>query len=123
MKRNFLLKCLLIGAVASVGAFAEMTVEKTNGSLTITSDISGTVIAKVMGPNGEVIVNKTYEGNSFSWTPSGPDGAYRYNVRVVPKVEKAIASANKATGAKSDYAGGSVEVRNAQMTTDTKEKE
>lgn len=83
MKKNIVLQCLLIGVVASVGAFANMTVDKSKGVLTITSDISGIVIAKIIGPNDEVVVNERYEGDSFSWTPSGMDGAYRYEVRVI----------------------------------------
>lgn len=104
MKNGILLKLLLIGVVSSVGALAEMTVDKSGGVLTITSDQSGTVTAKVIGPNDEVIVNEKYEGSSFSWTPSGTDGAYRYDVRV-----------------EGDYAGGSVEVRDGQMTTEEEE--
>ncbi len=100
MKKNILLKCLLMGVILSVGALAEMTVVKSNGVLTVTSDKSGTVTAKVIGPNDEVVANETYEGNSFSWTPSGVDGAYRYDVRV-----------------DGDYAGGSVEVRNGKIST------
>ena len=122
MKQNILLKCLLAGVVGSVGAFADMTVDKSNGMLTVTSDISGTVIAKVIGPNDEVVVNSKEEGNSFSWSPSGVDGAYRYDVRVVSATQK-IASTNETQtmteeplSAKSDYAGGSVEVKNGQIT-------
>jgi len=122
MKQNILLKCLLAGVVGSVGALADMTVDKSNGVLTVTSDISGTVIAKVIGPNDEVIVNEKREGNSFTWIPSGADGAYRYDVRVIPATQK-IASTNETqtmteepSSAKSDYAGGSVEVKNGQIT-------
>lgn len=118
MKQDILLKCLLVGVVGSVGAFADMTVDKSNGVLTVTSDISGTIIAKVIGPNDEVIVNEKREGNSFTWIPSGADGAYRYDVRVIPATQK-IASANniqvmteQTSGAKSDYAGGSIEIIN-----------
>ncbi len=123
MKRNLLGKMLLAGAIGSVGALADMVVDKSNGMLTVTSDISGTVIAKVIGPNDEVVVNETYEGNSFTWTPSGADGAYRYDVRVVPSAQKtsfdnnAIQAQIEGTPdtAKSDYAGGSVEVVDGQI--------
>ncbi len=134
MKRNNILaKLLVAGVVSSVSAFAIMTVDKSNGVLTVTSDISGTVIAKVIGPNDEVVVNEKYEGNSFTWSPSGVDGAYRYDVRVVPATQKitstntqainnAQAVAGKTSGAKSDYAGGSIEIRNAQMVSNQTEE-
>jgi len=99
MKRNILIKGLLVGAMFSVSALADMTVDKTGGVLTITSTSNGKVIAKVIGPNDEVIVNETYEGSSFTWSPSGVDGEYRYDVRV-----------------EGDYAGGSVEVHNGTIT-------
>jgi len=117
MKQNILLKCLLAGVIGSVGALADMTVDKSNGVLTVTSTMSGTVIAKVIGPNDEVVVDTKTQGNSFTWSPSGEDGAYRYDVRVVPAVKK-TASENAIqadSSAKSDYAGGSVEVRDGQM--------
>lgn len=129
MRRNVLMKCLLAGAVLSVGALADMTVDKSYGVLTITSSISGTVIAKVIGPNDEVVVNTKTQGNSFTWTPSGVDGAYRYDVRVIPVAPK-TASANavitmekKNSGAKSDYAGGSVEILNGSIVIDKPGKE
>ena len=84
-----------MGVVSSVGALADMSVDKSGGSLTVTSTLNGKVHAKVIGPNDEVVVDETYEGSSFSWSPSGEDGAYRYTVRV-----------------EGDYAGGSVEVQN-----------
>ena len=120
MKYNILIKFLLVGAVSSVGALADMIVDKSNGGLTITSDISGMVIAKIIGPNDEVVVNETYEGNSFSWTPSGSDGAYRYDVRVVPQTTKENSSNIEPTvqedsNIKSDYAGGIIEVVDGQM--------
>jgi hypothetical protein len=100
MKNSFLMKCLLIGVVSSVSALADMTVDKSNGILNISSDKSGMVVAKIIGPNNEVIINTTYEGNSFSWSPSAQDGAYRYDVRI-----------------QGDYAGGSLEVINGQIQT------
>lgn len=121
MKRNILVKCLLAGVLGSAGALADMTVVKSADGLTVTSDISGTVIAKVIGPNNEVVVNEKYEGSSFSWTASGADGAYRYDVRVVPSVQKNAsanegqAMTNQSSAAKSDYAGGSIEVFNGSI--------
>ena len=106
MKKNILLKFLLVGVVTSVSAFAEMTVDTSNAILTISSEQSGTVTAKVIGPNDEVIVDETYEGTSFSWTPSGSDGAYRYEVRV-----------------DGEYAGGSVEVKDGQLVTEENTEE
>ncbi len=111
MKLDKKIKSLLLAAiVAGVGtnAFAEITVDKTNGVLTITSDMDGTVIAKIIGPDDKVVVDESFRGSSFSWSPStGPDGAYRYDVRVSPRVQN--------QGNKSDYAGGSVEVINGQI--------
>ena len=104
MKKDILLKFLLVGVVSSVSALAEMTVNKSTGVLTVTSDKSGIVTAKVIGPNDEVLVNEKHEGSTFSWVPSGPDGAYRYDVRVA-----------------GDYAGGSVEVIDRQITTEEEE--
>jgi len=104
MKKNILFKFLLVGVVSSVGALADMAVDKSGGSLTVTSTLNGKVHAKVIGPNDEVVVDETYVGNSFSWSPSGEDGAYRYDVRV-----------------EGDYAGGSVEVTNGQIATSTEE--
>ena len=98
MKKNIVLKVLLIGVVSSVGALADMSVDKSGGSLTVTSTLNGKVHAKVIGPNNEVVLDETYEGNSFSWSPSGEDGVYRYDVRV-----------------EGDYAGGLVEVKNTQI--------
>ncbi len=131
MKNSLIAKYLLIAAVGSVGAVADMTVDKSNGVVTITSSISGTVIAKVIGPDDKVIVDRKYEGNSFSWTPSGADGAYRYDVRVTPHTEEVAAltistlsmlesseiksMAEKTSSTKSDYAGGSVEVKDGQI--------
>ena len=98
MKKKNLFKFLLMGVVSSVGALADMSVDKSGGSLTITSTLNGKVHAKVIGPDDEVVVDETYKGNSFSWSPSGVDGTYRYDVRV-----------------ESEYAGGLVEVKNMQI--------
>jgi hypothetical protein len=98
MKWNLVGKLLLMGAVTSGFVYAEMTVDKSNGTLNITSDTSGKVTAKIIAPNDEVIVDVTYDGSSFSWTPSGSDGAYRYDVIIA-----------------GDYAGGSVEVINNKI--------
>ncbi len=121
MKRNLLAKYLLIAAVGSVGAFADMIVDKLNGVLTITSSISGTVIAKVVGPNDKVIVERMYEGSSFTWTPSGADGAYRYDVHIVeakaPNTEENGGEEQSDGLGTSDYAGGSVEVVNGGLAT------
>ncbi len=114
MKRNIMIKYLLISAVGTIGAVADMTVDKSNGVLTITSDISGTVIAKIVGPDDKVIVDKRYEGNSFSWTPSGVDGAYRYDVRVAKQkasgAEESDSQDQNDGSDRSNYVGGSVEV-------------
>ncbi len=134
MKLDKKIKSLLLAAiVAGMGTntFAEMTVDTTNGVLTITSDIDGTVSAKVIGPDDKVVVNDRFSGNSFSWSPSsGPDGAYRYDVRFSPSPTNTNSSARlnlfnasststeqdvSAPTIKSDYAGGSVEVKNGQL--------
>ena len=103
MKQNILLNYLLVGVVSSVGAFAEMTVDKSNGMLTVTSDKSGKVSVKVIGPDDEMVVNEKYEGNSFSWIPSGVDGTYRYDVRIA-----------------GEHTGGSVRVKNGNISTGRK---
>ena len=120
MKRNNILaKLLVAGVVSSVSAFAIMTVDKSNGVLTVTSDISGTVIAKVIGPNDEVIVNEKSSGSSFTWSPSGVDGAYRYDVRVVPvqtNVKRDVSSQSRnKIKVERNYAGGSIEVKDGQI--------
>ncbi len=125
MKQNILVKCLLAGVVGSVCTSADMTVDKSNGVLTITSDISGTLTAKVIGPNDKVVVNEKYQGNSFSWVPSGTDGAYRYDVRVgsAQTNGKRDVSSQSRNEIKVDrnYAGGSIEVKDGQMTTEEEE--
>ncbi len=123
---SILAKLLLAGALSSVVAVADTAedklkelfnnssdisktvraeVDKSNGVLHVSSDKSGTVRVKVIGPNDEVIVDRTYEGNTFSWTPSGADGAYRYDVRI--------------EGA---YAGGTIELVDGEMLTNEKEE-
>lgn len=123
MKQKFSIKeMLLLGALAGLAtnALAEMTVDQSNGVLTISSDSSGTVIAKVVGPDDEMIVDESYSGSSFSWAPSsGSDGAYRYDVRVLleqnDSASKSVEDDPNVTQ-KSDYAGGSVEVKDGQIT-------
>ena len=125
MKKDLLKKVLLLGVVLNVGAVAKIQVDKSSDMLVITSTISGTVIAKIVGPNDKVVVNTTYEGNSFSWVPSGVDGAYKYDVRVIPKATQEIMQASSAnmpqqnikisSSIKSDYAGGSIEIVNGKI--------
>ncbi len=98
MKKNVLLKCLLVGVVTSVSALAGITTDKSNGVLTFTSDTSGVVIAKIVGPDDKIVVDEKYEGNSFSWTPEGADGVYRYDVRI-----------------KGDHVGGSVSIKDEEL--------
>ena len=112
MKSKLLAAFLLIVA-GSISAVADITVDKSNGVVTIRSDISGIVFAKVVDPNDKVIIDRRYEGNSFSWTPSGPDGAYRYDIHIVELNQE---ESGKKT--KSDYAGGSVEVINGELEQD-----
>ena len=123
------LASLLLSGMLGSSAFAAMTVETRSGMLSVTSDVSGTVMAKVIGPNDEVLVNDKYEGDTFAWSPSGAnaDGAYRYDVRVVAVVQKDNSDMNVQTlagisNAKSDYAGGSVEIVNGSIVTDEEEK-
>lgn len=104
MKNNHILaKLLLAGALSSACAFADISVDKSNGVLTVTSDINGIVIAKIIGPKDEVVVDKRYPGNSFTWQPSGADGTYRYDVKVIP-------TTNDKGQSKGDYAGGMLKV-------------
>lgn len=60
-------KILLTGALARLGtnAIAVITVNKSNGVLKITPDINGTVIAKVVGPDDEVMADESYSGSSL----------------------------------------------------------
>lgn len=130
MKQENRIKLVLYMALLispSSAVIADVSVDKSNGMLTITSDFDGTINAKIIGPDDSVVVNDSLIGNSFSWTPSsGPDGAYRYDVRFSPSPINTNSSARlnlfntgsvstqQNTG-QSDYAGGSVEVINGQI--------
>ena len=103
------LLCFTLLCSLSSLANAEINVDQSNGILKITSDIEGTVTAKVIGPDDTVIIDESFYGSSFSWSPlSSSDGAYRYDVSVVNAVENEEDSV-------SDYAGGSVEIKNGQI--------
>ncbi len=119
MKKNILMPFLLIAVAGSMNALADMRVDTSSGVLKVMSDISGTVIVKVIGPNDKVIVDRKYQGDSFTWIPSGSDGAYRYDIHIVgtktPTSEESDdGGENDGTGA-SDYAGGSIEVVNGGL--------
>ena len=120
MKRSINFKPILLAVLlASYSglAIAEITVDKSQGQLTITSDIEGLVIVKIIGPDDAVVVDDQYQGNSFIWSPSsGPDGAYRYDVRVIDNSKEESEDNNANT---SDYAGGSIEVVNGAITVDS----
>lgn len=108
IKSKRMLFALMLASVTTY-AYSEITVDKSNGVLNITSDIDGLVYAKVIGPDDIIVVDESFHGSSFSWAPSsGPDGAYRYDVRVNKVTEKEADST-------SDYAGGSVEIKNGQL--------
>jgi len=111
MAKSFLLPKLFLTGLLSMGVYGQMSVDKSESSLTFKSNINGIVVAKIIGPNGKMLVNKRYKGSSFSWIPSGPDGAYRYDVRVVP-TEYSRDEKNKG---ESDYAGGMFEIHNGQI--------
>ena len=118
--RDFNFKHVLLGALLacfSGSALAEMSVDKSQGQLIITSDIDGLVIVKIIGPDDVVVVDDRYNGNSFSWSPSsGSDGAYRYDVRVIDQSNtESKQDQESESKTKSDYAGGSVEVTNGQI--------
>ena len=136
MNKNYkYIRVLFISLLASLSShvMADVTVDKSNGVLTITSDIDGKINAKVIGPDDSVVVNERFSGNSFSWAPSsGSDGAYRYDVRFSPDAinTKSNSSArlnlfnttsisnqqdSSSPTVQSDYAGGSVEVINGQI--------
>ena len=121
MKQNTFVKsalfCVISISLTGV-AIAELTVDKSQGQLNISSDINGTVIAKVIDPDDVMVVDERYFGNSFSWSPSsGPDGAYRYDVRVIPtsNADTTKNQEQQSESTNSDYAGGSVEVINGQI--------
>lgn len=107
MKKSLGWKVLLSGLMAS-SAMAALTVDMSNGVLTVTSDETGTIIAKVVDPDDKVIVDERYEGDTFTWTPSGSDGAYRYSVRVL---------GNEVDGedTRAAYTGGSLEIVHGQL--------
>lgn len=111
MRIKYLLIGLFASALSGIGSpvFAEITVNQAEGVLTIISSVGGTVTAKVVAPDDEIVINQQYDGSMFSWTPSGMDDAYRYDVRIIP--DQTDASANT----KGNYAGGVIEVKNGQM--------
>ena len=122
MRKGFFVPLLI--AAGSIGVNADIQVDVSSGALTVTSDISGTMIAKVVDPNDKVIIDKRYQGNLFSWVPSGPDGAYRYDVHIVETIipERGDEEQSDGTG-KSEYAGGSVEVSDGQIISEKEEGE
>lgn len=113
--------CLL----TATGAFAKLDVDTSNGMLSISSTAEGVtqkVIAKIMAPDDRLIVEETYEGSSFAWTPpAGANGAYRYDVRVVTTPydaedgSEAKKVPNNESASIEEYAGGSVEVRDGEI--------
>jgi len=110
-KKSVKLNCVFVGALltsfVSV-ATAEITVDKSQGQLSIISDNSGLVIVKVIGPDDVIVVDERYLGNTFNWAPStGLDGAYRYDVRIIEESNLE----NDKSGL-NEYAGGSIEVVN-----------
>ena len=107
---------LAAGMMGSVSAFGAMTVEVSESLLSVECDKAGTVIAKVVAPDDTVLVDTQYEGYRFTWSPSGSDGAYRYDVRVVMQPVEAV-EGEHVQGAEtvSEYAGGSVEVRSGKI--------
>lgn len=108
-QNNILAKLLVAGVLSSACVYAEMTVKQSNDILMVTSDIHGIVIAKIIGPNEKKIVDKRYNGSSFSWTPSGSNGTYRYDVRVIPT------SGNGEHLSTGDYAAGMISVADGQI--------
>jgi len=110
-QNNILAKLMLVGILGSASVCAEMTVKQSNDILMVTSNIHGIVIATIIGPNEKKIVDKKYNGSSFSWAPSGPDGSYRYDVRVIPT------SGNSEHSSLGDYAAGMISVVDGQIVT------
>ena len=125
MKNHRSFNCVLFGLILTiftVPAVAEITVDKSQGELNITSDFNGTVTVKIIGPDDVVVVDDKYYGNSFYWLPSsGPDGAYRYDVRIVE--ESFSEDHNERTDTKSEYAGGSIEVVNGLIPVNEEENQ
>lgn len=120
LKKNLFVMSLVC---LSTNAVADLTVNKSSGVLRITSDISGTVEAKVISPDNEVVVDESYSGFSFNWAPSNDlDGAYRYEVRVYQEGQNFSSVSGElpekrlsVSTDESDYAGGSVEIKNGQI--------
>ena len=115
----------IICLLTTTTAFATLKVAITDGVLYISSSITEgnqKVIAKIVAPNDQLIVDKTYEGSSFTWTPSaGANGAYRYDVRVIttPENESSEVETKKLQNNKfnssEEYAGGSIVVVNGKI--------
>lgn len=115
----------------SASAFAALSVDTSSGVLEVSSSLGGNqkVIAKVMSPDDQLIVDQTYAGNSFTWTPpAGANGAYRYDVRVITTPDdlegagaEGDAAQNNESASTEEYAGGSVEVANGQIEQPTAE--
>ncbi len=122
---KFFVTLLLFMVFGTIMAEAEIVIEKKNDVLTITSDINGIVIAKVVGSTNQIIVDKRYKGNTFVWVvPDEASGAYRYDVRIVPELEKEIMVQERPekgmnTG---DHIGGSVEIINGKFEAQRGEK-
>lgn len=98
MKKNTLQNYVLAGIITTTSLFSEITVDTSHGILDITSDISGTVIAKIIGPNDNIVIDERYEGSSFTWVPSGIDGAYRYEVRLLTQKKEERVKKNHVAG-------------------------
>jgi len=115
MKVNLISKLLLSAIIGSGIAYAEMSVNITKGGLSVTSTLYGKVIAKVVDPNGNVLVNTTYEGSSFNWQAGGENGAYSYEVRVIGAQEETNTK-NKSDSEESvDFTGGIVEIADGSI--------
>lgn len=123
MKKNTRVKIVLFSAllISSIStAMSESTVYKSNEQLTVSFDVVGTVIAKIIGPDDVSVVNERFSGNSFNWyLNSEPDGTYRYEVRIIeqsPTNDEGNSNKLSFTGTnKINYAGGMIEVKNGSI--------
>ena len=129
---SILAKVLLAGTLSSVMAFAEITVDKSNGVLSIVSESGNTMRVKIIAPDDSVIVDKEVPG-AYTWTPTGKDGAYRYDAHDVSaakisaedmeNIESMKAAITKISSEANDYAGGGIEIVNGQIKTYPKQED
>jgi hypothetical protein len=75
-------KKLLITAMFCTGiTYADITVNISGSVLTASSESGREGTITIVAPDNSVVTNTPFQGY-FNWVPSGPDGAYRYDIRI-----------------------------------------